>query len=77
MASPVPENRSIWTALAILAAFWTMALALALTDIDFFSLQDLFDTHDLHHGHFVAGLLLLGIVGAVLTLIRSRRRIAP
>jgi len=54
-----------------------MALALALTDIDFFSLQDLFDTHDLHHEHFVAGLLLLGIVGAVLTLIRSRRRIAP
>jgi hypothetical protein len=75
MAGPSVQNKSLWAAMGILAAFWIMALAVALTDIDFFSLQDLFDTHDLHHEHIVVTLLFVGIVGALWVLIMGRRRV--
>jgi len=45
-----------------------------LNDIDFFSLQDLFDTRELHHEHIVVALFFCGIVAAAIALIWERQR---
>jgi len=45
-----------------------------LNDIDFFSLQDLFDTRELHHEHIVVALFFCGIVAAAIALIWARQR---
>jgi len=57
----------------MLALFWGMAFLVMLTDIDFFSLQDLFDTEQLHHEHIVVALFVCGIVAAAIALIWSGR----
>ena len=45
-----------------------------LDDIDFFSLQDLFDFTEPHHEHVVVALWFIGIVSAAVYLIQARRR---
>jgi len=45
-----------------------------LNDIDFFSLQDLFDTRELHHEHIVVALVFCGIIAASISLIWNRQR---
>jgi hypothetical protein len=45
-----------------------------LNDIDFFSLQDLFDTREMHHEHIVVALFCLGIAAAAVALIWTRQR---
>jgi len=56
----------------LLAVFWGLAFLVMLSDIDFFSLQDLFDTRELHHEHVVVVLILGGIVAAAMSLIAAR-----
>ena len=58
----------------LLAVFWGLALLVMLNDIDFFSLQDLFDTRELHHEHIVVALFFCGIVAAAIVLIWARQR---
>jgi len=45
-----------------------------LNDIDFFSVQDLFDTEQLHHEHIVVALFFCGIVAAAIAVIWARQR---
>jgi len=52
--------------------FWGLAFFVMLNDIDFFSLQDLFDTHQLHHEHIVVVLIFCGIVAAAMPLIAGK-----
>ena len=61
-------------AVALLAVFWGMAFIVMLNDIDFFSLQDLFDTRQLHHEHIVVALFFCGIVAAAIAVIWTRQR---
>jgi len=56
----------------LLAVFWGLAFFVMLNDIDFFSLQDLFDTRELHHEHIVVVLIFCGIVAAALPLIAAK-----
>ena len=56
----------------LLAVFWGLAFFVMLNDIDFFSLQDLFDTRELHHEHIVVVLIFCGIVAAALPLITAK-----
>ena len=60
--------------IALLAVFWGLAFFVMLNDIDFFSLQDLFDTRELHHEHIVVALFFCGIVAAAIALIWERQR---
>ncbi len=60
--------------IALLAVFWGLAFFVMLSDIDFFSLQDLFDTRELHHEHIVVALFFCGIVAAAIALIWARQR---
>jgi len=60
--------------IALLAVFWGLAFFVMLSDIDFFSLQDLFDTRELHHEHIVVALFFSGIVAAAIALIWARQR---
>ncbi len=60
--------------IALLAVFCGLAFFVMLNDIDFFSLQDLFDTHELHHEHIVVAFLFCGIVAATISLIWNRQR---
>ncbi len=59
---------------ALLAVFWGLAFLVMLNDVDFFSLQDLFDTHELHHEHIVVALIFCGIVAAGISLIWNQQR---
>jgi hypothetical protein len=59
---------------AFLALFWGLAFFVMLNDIDFFSLQDLFDTSAPHHEHIVVALVFCGIVAAGISLIWNRQR---
>jgi len=61
-------------AVALLAVFWGLAFLVMLNDIDFFSLQDLFDTRELHHEHIVVALVFCGIIAASISLIWNRQR---
>ncbi len=61
--------------LGLLALFGGLAFVVALNDVDFFSLADLFDTTEPHHEHIVAALLLVGVLAATVSWIRERRRI--
>jgi len=47
-----------------LAFFWGLAYLVALNDIDFFTLHDLFDTTRMHHEHIVAALGIFGLIAA-------------
>lgn len=58
--------------LVALGACWILAFLLALTDIDFFTITDLLDTTELHHEHIVAGLVLLGVVLAIVPWLSGR-----
>jgi len=58
----------------LLVVFWALAFLVMLNDIDFFSLQDLFDTRELHHEHIVVVLVFCGIVAAAMPLISARLR---
>ena len=60
--------------IALLAVFWGLAFFVMLNDIDFFSLQDLFDTRELHHEHIVVALFFCGIGAAAIALIWARQR---
>ena len=60
--------------IALLAVFWGLAFFVMLNDIDFFSLQDLFDTRELHHEHIVVALFFCGIVAAAIAVIWARQR---
>ena len=59
---------------ALLALFWGLAFLVMLNDIDFFSVQDLFDTEQLHHEHIVVALFFCGIVAAAIAAIWARQR---
>lgn len=50
--------------------FWGLALLVMINDIDFFDLHDLFDTTRLHHEHFVAALVVLGVIVAAWPYVR-------
>jgi hypothetical protein len=64
-------------ALLVLLWFWGTALLVALSDIDFFSLHDLFDTAHPHHEHIVVALGLGGIVASLIVLRQGRRSGLP
>ena len=51
-----------------LAFFWGLAYLVALNDIDFFTLHDLFDTTQMHHEHIVAALGIFGLIAAFIPL---------
>ncbi len=59
------RNGRILASVAALAGCWFLAYLVMLSDIDFFTFEDLFDTTEPHHEHIVAALILLGIVLAV------------
>jgi hypothetical protein len=54
--------------LLTLGFFWGLAYLVALNDIDFFTLHDLFDTTQMHHEHIVAALGLFGLFAALIPL---------
>ncbi len=58
--------------IAAMVSSWLLALAVMFNDIDFFTTQDLFDTAELHHEHVVVGLLVLGVVLAVVPFLYER-----
>jgi len=64
------------TILSILVLLWFSGTAflVALNDIDFFSLEDLFDTAQPHHEHIVVALVVCGIVAALIIFLWGRRR---
>ncbi len=62
--------------IALLAVFWGLAFLVMLNDIDFFSLEDLFDTTEWHHEHIVVALVFCGIVAAAISLIWQRRMVS-
>jgi len=66
--------QEFWLSVVLLGVFWGLAFLVMLNDIDFFSLQDLFDTRELHHEHIVAALFFCGIVAAAIALIWSGLR---
>ena len=72
-AVPARTN-DILTSIGIVAGFGFAAFLVMLDDIDFFSLQDLFDFSDSHHEHIVVALWFIGIVSAAIYLIQARRR---
>jgi len=66
--------QEFWLSVVLLAVFWGLAFLVMLNDIDFFSLQDLFDTRELHHEHIVVGLAFCGVLAAAMPLIAARFR---
>ncbi len=58
--------------IGLLVVFWGLALLVMLSDVDFFSVHDLFDTRALHHEHIVVALFLCGIVAAAISSIWNR-----
>lgn len=61
----------ILVSIVLLLMFWGLALLVALDDVDFFSLSDLFDFDAPHHEHIVATLGFLGLVAAAIPLLRG------
>ena len=64
----------IWISIGILVGFGFATLLVMLDDIDFFSLQDLFDFSEPHHEHVVVALWFVGIVSALGYFLLSRSR---
>ena len=62
-------SRAVLRSIALLLGFWALALVVALNDIDFFSLSDLFDFHEPHHEHIVVALLVFGLIAAGISLL--------
>ena len=69
-----PARAHTILSILVLIWFWGTALLVALNDIDFFSLEDLFDTAHPHHEHIVVALVVGGIVVALITFQWGRRR---
>ena len=63
---------AVWLGFLAWASCWGLALLIAFNDIDFFTLQDLFDTTAFHHEHFVAGFVVLGPLVAAFSIILAR-----
>jgi hypothetical protein len=68
-----PARAHTIIAILVLAWFWGTAFLVALNDIDFFSLEDLFDTTAPHHEHIVVALGVCGFVAALVIFLRGRR----
>jgi len=76
---PAPEAaptrlQEVSLSIGLLVVFWGFAFLVMLSDVDFFSLHDLFDTRALHHEHIVVALFLCGIVASAISLIWNRLR---
>ncbi len=67
-------KRLILKGFAAMAASWFLAVVVMFNDIDFFTMQDLFDTTELHHEHIVVGLLVLGVLLGSVPLLYERRQ---
>ncbi len=65
----------ILASVVAVAGFWGAAFLGMLNDIDFFSLEDLFDTTELHHEHIVVVLFALGIIAGIGLFFGERRPI--
>jgi len=68
-----PARAHTIVAALVLLWCWGTALLVALNDIDFFSLHDLFDTAHPHHEHIVVALGIGGLVASGIIFLWGRR----
>jgi hypothetical protein len=62
-----------WGGLLGFVVCWGAAILVPRDDIDFFNPQDFLDTHVLHHEHIFVGLIVLGLVMLVLSIVLARQ----